>query len=727
MRWTRGLWAPALAAVLLCTLVSVAGADVRVPKIFGSHMVLQRDMAIPVWGWADAGEKVSVQLGAGPAVRTTANDQGQWKVSLAPVPAGGPFTMTVAGNNQVVFDDVLVGEVWLCSGQSNMEMTVSSSNNFPEEQAAANYPRIRQIKVGRAPKGFPVDDITGDWKVCAPDTVGAFTAAGYFFAREITKALDVPVGLINSSWGGTAIEPWTPPVGFAQVPALDGIYKRVQLTNPASDTYKASLGAYIAATETWLGTAKAALAGEKPLDPSPAYPNELKPFATERDPTALFNGMIAPLIPYAIRGALWYQGETNHWDGMLYVEKTKALIAGWRKLWGQGDFPYYYVQIAPYVYGNEDPEVLARFWEAQAAIVSAVPNAAMASTQDIGDVKDIHPKNKQEVGRRLALLALNKTYHLNDVVCDNPTFKSMNLEGNALRVTFDNVGSGLVSRDGKPLTWFEIIGKDTDFVAADARIEGNSVVLTSAEVREPVAVRFAWHRLAEPNLSNKEGLPALPFRAGEVPKRDWLTLKIPEAKDYRLVYDLDITKAAHDIKYDVDDHAKITAPFDRIGYFLELTKSEGTQYVWVSMDAFTQDASKIGVPTVASGARFQQPVNNMTVMSNLQGLASGTGLTGNLEFWPDNYGQNNAAGVAGASSQSYDFGDQPSAPADGYGSMQVGNPAAKQTVFAFNHWSAGAGADLGIGNSSGQNPDWTFAGNAGQYSARRLRVLVRMK
>jgi sialate O-acetylesterase len=690
-------------------------------------MVLQREMAVPVWGWADPGEKVTVQVGTAPAVSTTANEQGQWKVRLAPMSAGGPFQMTVSGKNQVVFDDVLVGEVWLCSGQSNMEMTVSASNNFPQEQAAANYPRIRHIKVGRAPKGFPADDIQGEWKVCTPDTVGAFTAAGYFFAREITKALDVPVGLINSSWGGTAIEPWTPPEGFAEVPALESIHKRVQLTNPKSEAYKATLGAFIAATEAWLATAKAALTAEKPLDPAPAYPNEIKPFSTERDPTALYNGMIAPLIPYAIRGALWYQGEANHWDGMLYVEKTKALVSGWRKLWGQGDFPYYYVQIAPYVYGNEDPEVLPRFWEAQAAIADVLPNSGMASTIDIGNVNDIHPKNKQEVGRRLALLALAKTYGKREIVCEGPRFKSMAIEGNTIRVTFDNVGSGLTSRDGQPLTWFEIIGKDTDFVKADARIEGNSVVLSSPEVKEPVAVRFAWHRMAEPNLCNKEGLPALPFHAGEVPKRDWLTLKIPEAKEYTLVYDLDITKAGREIRYDVDNHDKITGPFDRIGYFLELTNSEGTQYVWVSMDAFTQDASKIGVPTLASKAKFQQPVTNMTVMTNVRGVAAGSGLTGNLEFWSSNYGPANSANVPGASSQVWDFGDQPSDPQDGYGSMQVGNPAAKQTVFAFNHWVAGRNADVGIGNCPGQNPDWTFAANAGQYSAGRLRVLVRLK
>ena len=722
----RTPYSAALVLLALGLLMSAADADVKLPRIFGSHMVLQREMKLPVWGWAEPAEKVTVQLGDGAPVSAVANDKGEWKLSLPPVAAGGPFTMKVTGKNAITLDDVLVGEVWLCSGQSNMEMQVVSVNNATQEIADAKYPRIRAIKAPHTPAGFPATDYDASWVICSPETAGGFTAAGFFFAREVQKALDVPIGLLDSSWGGTAIEPWTPPVGFAQVPSLKSFYDRVMLTDPKSATYKAMLGDYIARNEAWQTQAKAALAGEKPLDPAPAYPNELKPMVGVGDPAALFNGLVSPIIPYAIRGALWYQGETNHWDGMLYADKTKALVAGWRQLWGEGDFPYYYVQIAPYNYGNEDPYVLARFWEAQLAC-QAIPNTGMARTNDIGDINDIHPKNKQEVGRRLALWALAKTYGKTDVVCEGPTFKEMSQEPGALRVRFANVGSGLVSRDGKPLNWFEIIGQDTDFVKADARIDGDSVVLTSPEVKQPVAMRFGWHRNAEMNLSNKEGLPAYPCHAGEVPKRDWLALKVPEAKDYQLVYDLDLAKA-NPLVYDVDNHANVTGNFDRIAYFLELQQGDqGVQYVYVSMDAFTKDLGKIGVPTLASGAKFQQLVANLNVVSNVTGIVTGEGLKGNLEFWPNNYGPANAANVPNADAAKWDFGDEMSGPEDGYGSMQVGNYEAKQTIFAFNSWKSGDGADVGIGNSDGDTRDWTFKRNSASYQVRRLRVLVRVK
>jgi sialate O-acetylesterase len=438
--------------------------------------------------------------------------------------------------------------------------------------------------------------------------------------------------------------------------------------------------------------------------------------------------MIHPLHPFALRGAIWYQGESNATEGMLYAERMKALIGGWRQVWGEGDFPFYFVQIAPYTYGF-DPEIIGEFWKAQAA-AQAVPNTGMAVITDIGNLKDIHPTNKQEVGRRLALWALAKTYGQEKLVYSGPTFKDMAIEGDKLRLTFDHVGGGLASRDGKPLNWFEVIDADEGgFVKADAQIAGSAVVLSAPGVKHPVAMRFAWSMLAEPNLMNAEGLPAGAFRAGKEPKRDLLVLKVPEAKDYQLVYDLDLHKLGPNITYDVDNQSKIQKPFDRIAYFLELQGGDrNPQYLYVSMDAFTDALGKIGVPTVQSGAYFQQNVANMNVSSNVKGIVTGTGLAGgNLEFWPNNYGPANSAKVPNASSQVWDFGDEPSGPADGYGSMQVHNHDARQTLFALNHWKEGSHADLGIGNQATGNPDWTFAGNAGAYKAKRLRVLVRGK
>lgn len=709
---------------VLCSQLTDVRADVRLPHIFGDHMVLQRGQEIPVWGWADAGEQVTVQLKED-SVETTADDQGKWMVKLPAQVVGDPVTLTVKGKNTVTFQDVLLGEVWLCSGQSNMEWPVSRSNDFEKEQAAANFPQIRHIKVPRVPKGFPQNDVDAQWTVCSPETVGGYTAAGYFFGRKLHQELNVPIGLVNSSWGGTRIEPWTPPVGFEKVPALAAIFKQVQLTNPATGAYKSVLERYLQQLDAWSNKAKVALNAETPLQPAPAYPASIQPLTSHTSPTTLYNGMIHPLVPFAMRGAIWYQGESNHVEGMMYYEKMKALINGWRDVWKQGEFPFLYVQIAPYHYGSESPSILPLLWEAQNKALE-IPHTGQAVIHDIGDLKDIHPTNKQDVGKRLALIALAKTYGQKDLVHSGPTFKSLKKEGNKLRVTFDNVGSGLVSRDGKPLSWFEIIGKETDFVPADAVIEGDSVVLSSPKVKEAAAMRFGWHKLAEPNLSNKEGLPAAPFRAGKVPERDWLSLKVDESKNYKLIYDLDLKNLGKDITYTRDLSGSFTQPFKRIAYFLELQKpGEETQYVFTSMDAFTDDLKKIAVPTLGSKAYFQTKVSNLNVVSNVAGIATGTGLKGgNIEFWPGNYGPTNAANIPNASTSLWDFGDEPAEPSDGYGSMQVHNFEAKQTIFAINQWKSGPNADLGIGNSSGRTRDWTFMSNASQYDVKRLRVLV---
>jgi sialate O-acetylesterase len=714
----------------VCT--EFAQADVRLPKVFGSNMVLQRGKPLIFWGWAQPGEKVTVKVAA-QSGEVEANERGEWKLVLGAMEAGGPYTVTVAGSNTIEFENVMVGEVWLCSGQSNMEMGVGMVRDGKAEIAAADYPNIRLLMVANRWTPEPQPDFEGTWKVCTPKTIAeggwnGFSATAYFFGREIQKTLGVAVGLVDADWGGTRIEPWTPPEGFAALPALKRESELVQLGDPRTALHQQRLQQTLDETERWLAAAKKALK-EKTLVPTmPAYPAELLAPHELQQATALFNGMIHPLIPFAMRGALWYQGESNLGEGMLYAEKMKALVSGWRQLWGEGDFPFYFVQIAPFNYGG-DAERMGDFWQAQAAAAQAIPNCGMAVINDIGDLKDIHPTNKQEVGRRLALLALARTYNSQNVVCSGPTFKAMAVEGDRLRVTFENAG-GLASRDNQPLSWFELIDADEGgFVKADARIDGASVVLSSPEVKRPVAMRFAWSMLAEPNLVNSAGLPSSAFRAGAVPKRDLLALKIPEARQYQLVYDLDLAKLGAEINYDRNECAGLGKPFDRIAYFLELSAADGnTQYLYVSMDAFTEDTARISVPTLKSGGRFQQNVSNLNIYSNVKGVVTGTGLAGgNIEFWPNNYGPGNSAKVPNASSQTFDFGDEPNEPADGYGSMQVHNHDAKQTLFALNHWREGNSADLGIGNQPKGNPDWTFAANAGSYQTKRLRVLVRTK
>ena len=452
--------------------VAQTQAEVKVPSIFSNHMVLQRDKPIAVWGWDAAGTEVTVTLGEAKATAKT-DDKGNWKVSLPAQKANAKAqTLTVKGTSEKTYSDVVIGEVWLCSGQSNMEWPVKISANPQQEIANGDHPLIRHIKIPNRPSAKPeIDTASSGWQVASPKTVGDFTAVGYYFAVNLRKdksLADVPVGLIGSNWGGTRIEPWTTPEGFKSVPALKDI-----------------------------------------ADNLASFPSkDAKGNINHQTPLALYNAMIAPLVPYGIRGALWYQGESNNGEGMLYAEKMKALINGWRKLWNDETMPFNFVQIAPYRYNSTG---LPFLWEAQLA-ASKIPGVGMALTMDISDIKDIHPKNKQEVGRRLALIALTRTYGVEGLVHGGPVYKSMRTEGGKARISFDGVAGGLKSRDGKELNHFTVASADKKFVPAKAVIEGNEVVVSADGVSEITAVRFGWHELAEPNLANKEGLPAYPFR-----------------------------------------------------------------------------------------------------------------------------------------------------------------------------------------------------------------------
>lgn len=720
----------AVAALLgLTALLPLASpAAVRLPHIFADHMVLQRDQRIPVWGWADPGEKVTVQLDATAAVETSATQDGRWRVELPARPAGGPHQLKITGSNTLSLQDILVGEVWLCSGQSNMEWTVSNSLNPQEEIAAANHPQIRHIKVPLVAKSTPQDDFTASWQACSPATAGGFTAAGYFMARELQKELKVPIGLINASWGGTRIEPWVPAEGFDNLEKLRDIAALVQMKNPASPAYRKRLEQHLVELDAWRQSAREALAKNTGIAPSPAFPGELVPFSNHAEPTTLYNAMVHPYVGFPIRGAIWYQGESNHGEGLLYTEKMRALIQGWRKAWGQGDFPFYYVQIAPFQYGEEAPDVLPAFWEAQRAALE-VPNTGMVPTTDIAELQDIHPKNKQMVGYRLAMVALKHTYGRKDVVASGPVATAVRPEGSHLRVTFDHADGGLKSRNGQPLDWFEVIGEDTGYVKAQAVVEGNDVLLSAPGVSRPTAVRFGWSKLAEPNLVNGAGWPAYPFRGGKVELPDLLKKNPAETAGFELLYDLDLARLSNSPAYEVNRSGTLKGTVERIAWLLELKDSSGTvKYCLVAADGFSSDLKKLGLPTTASGARFQMPLKNAVILSNVPGIPTGPVADAvNIEFWPDNYGPANTASVPGASDSVWDTGDQISELPDGYGSMQVHHHGAGVTLLAVNHWGAGPQADVGIGNSPGQTKDWTFTQNASSYLYKRLRVLVKMK
>lgn len=461
-----------------------ARAEVTLPNIIGSNMVLQRDMELAVWGWAEPNEEVTVQL-AGVTARSAANAKGEWRVKLPAQRAGGPHDLTVRGKNTIVLSNVLIGEVWLGSGQSNMEMTVfHTSSRTKDDVASAKYPRIRFFNVApkKTAQATPQTNVDPSvvWTECTPETAFKFSAVAYYFGRYLQKELDVPVGLINASWGGTRIEPWIPPAGFALIddPKTKEAYAR-----------------------------------------PPTLP------VNHATPCALFNGNINPLIAFPIRGVLWYQGESNLGEGMAYTQKMEALIKSWRAAWGQGDFPFFYVQLAPYrtkLFGPgnvERVELMPEMWESQAAVMRRVPGTGMCVTTDIGNLTDIHPRNKEEVSRRLWLWAQATVYGHKDVVCSGPIYKSMKVEGSKIRLQFDYAQQGLASRDGQPLNWFQIAGEDGKFVDAAAVIEGASVVVSNASALNPTAVRFGWDQCAEPNLINKAGLPASPFRTNPPPAR----------------------------------------------------------------------------------------------------------------------------------------------------------------------------------------------------------------
>lgn len=490
----KKMWLAAIA--ILATTVNLL-AGLTLPTIFSDHMVLQQGQEAPVWGSATPGSQINVQF-AGQEKKASADAEGKWRVKLDPMQASAdPRTLTITSSQdgKVEIKDVLIGEVWLCAGQSNMEMPMKGFEkplvNGPRDIAAATIPTLRLYRTPRAAAAVPKARIDAEWTVCTPETVKDFSAVAFYFGQKLQEDLDVPVGLWQSAWGGTRIEPWIPPCGYEGIDSLAKFRDQIKKISP-------DLGK-----------------------------NPKKIRRDRQIPTAIFNGMLQPNVPFAIKGVIWYQGESNyvqdaraHNPMMLYVDKSKALLKGWRSLWGY-DFPFYFVQIAPFkYYGDNDATFLPQFWEAQAEIVKEIPKTGMAVVSDATTLNDIHPTNKEVPGKRLALLALDNTYG-KDLVSTGPTFKKIKkplFGGNTLKVVFKSA-AGLTTRDGKAPDWFEIAGEDGIWKAANAVIKGDSVILSSPDVQNPVAVRFAWSNLATPNLVNGAGLPTPAFRAGKLPEK----------------------------------------------------------------------------------------------------------------------------------------------------------------------------------------------------------------
>ncbi len=491
--------------VLSATGLIPCSADVKTPAVFSDHMVLQAGRLVPVWGKADPGETVTVSI-AGTTVKTKADENGRWKVSVGPLKAPGPYELTVRGKNTLKFTDVLAGEVWVCSGQSNMQWPVARAMNAQAEIAKAHFPNIRLFTVKRAVAQKPLEDTEGMWVRCTPETVAGFSAVGYFFGRELHKALGVPVGLIHSSWGGTPAEAWTSRETLEAFPEFTPILERWKRR---VENYPKDLERYEQAVARWKkAAARAKAAGKKPPR-RPRKPTE--PTRHPHWPSGLYNGMIAPIIPYGIAGVIWYQGESNASRAYQYRSLFSTMIHDWRQHWRQGDFPFLFVQLANFMAVEPQPteSAWAELREAQ-TMALALPRTGMAVAIDIGEAKDIHPKNKQEVGRRLALAAQAIAYG-RDITYSGPLYQWSSIEGNKVRLYFKHTDGGLVCK-GKELKGFAVAGPDRRFVWAEAKIEGDTVVVWSKEVPEPAAVRYAWANNPVCNLYNKAGLPASPFR-----------------------------------------------------------------------------------------------------------------------------------------------------------------------------------------------------------------------
>ena len=425
-----------------------ATADVKLPAVLDSHMVIQRDQPVRIWGWADADEEVTVTLGQ-ETQETTADGAGRWLVELKAQEADGKSRqIKVVGKNTIDLTDVLVGEVWIGSGQSNMEWQLKNTTGSAEAIAAADHANVRLFHVPKIQAKEIADDVNAKWKACTPENVPTFSAVLYYFGKRLHDDLNVPIGLINSSWGGSPIEPWT---------IKDG------------------------------------------------------------NSGGMYNGMIAPLTNVAVKGAIWYQGETNviRKNKLTYADKMKDLIQGWRKEFRNDELAFHFVQIAPWSGDRYEPGQLPALWEAQVATLK-IPHTGMAVTTDVVDnIADIHPRNKLDVGNRLALWALARTYGHDGIVYSGPLYQSLSINGNAARLTFAHA-DGMKSRDGQPLTEFQIAGDSGEFVDATAEVDGNAIVVSAQSVEQPTQVRFGWHKLANPNLINGAGLPASPFQT-----RNW--------------------------------------------------------------------------------------------------------------------------------------------------------------------------------------------------------------
>ncbi|MEQ1603252.1 MAG: sialate O-acetylesterase [Pyrinomonadaceae bacterium] len=503
-----------LQLLFLLALVTVAAhADVQLPDVIGSSMVLQQKMVVPIWGTAEPGEVVNVTF-AGQKKTVVAGQDGKWRVDLGKLAASfTPRTMTIAGKNTIELKDILVGEVWLVSGQSNMQRLLRETDNGEAVQAAANHPNVRLFNASREVAFKKKQGKLGEWAACTPESVKEFSAAGYYFGVDLQKELNVPVGLLNSSYGGSQAEAWTPVAYLNASPDLKPTVDRTQVWAAEREKVRVDYAAAIAKWREDQDRAKAT--GARP-SPSPGVPDALRDY---RIASSIYDGMIEPLMPFAIKGAIWYQGESNEARAEQYGLLMPTMIKAWRERWGEGNFPFGVIQLPNYRGVKAEPEEAPWSFirEAQRQTAIKMPNTGLIVTIDIGEANDIHPKNKVDVGRRMLAWALKDVYGRK--IATSPVLKKTEVTCGKVILTFDDVGSGLKIKKGDKLEEFAIAGPDKKWKWADAKIVGrNKIEVWAASVASPVAVRYAFNSNPKnPNLTNDSGLPASPFRTDNWP------------------------------------------------------------------------------------------------------------------------------------------------------------------------------------------------------------------
>jgi sialate O-acetylesterase len=525
--------------LILFLYTGISGADVRLPSVISDRMVIQQNTEVKIWGWAEPGENIEVRGNwMEKSVSAFADEKGDWIVGIQSPEAGGPYRLTIKGKNEIVLKDVLAGEVWFASGQSNMAFALRSCENAKEEIAKADYPLIRLFHIERTYAEEPQKDCNASWDVCKPETVKGFSGAAYYFGRKIHKELNVPVGLISASKGGSPCEAWMRKDALESDTELLMIF---DMWKKWEHEYPEAEKAYQIEYETWEKNKETAEASGEPVPKKLPMPEAMDMVKKgHRRPGALYNAMVVPVLPYTIKGVIWYQGTNNMDRPVQYRKLFPALIRSWREDWDKVDLPFYYVQNAPYRFKTIRMKA-SLLREAQSMAMS-LPHTGMVVTSDIGELDNNHPKNKRDVGKRLALWALAKTYGDSDLVYSGPIYKTMKIEEDKIRLYFDHTGSGLKA-EGERLTHFEIAGPDKIFFNAVALIEDTTVIVHSKNVPNPVAVRYGWSITSEPNFYNKENLPAVPFRTD-----NWNS----HVKNYDVVFKKDIPYLSSERKEKLD-------------------------------------------------------------------------------------------------------------------------------------------------------------------------------